>query len=318
MSEPSPIRRAIEKGVAFLESAQLPSGEIPIETSPTPEMSGDCVRDPVVFPAALAARALSITSSAARVRSRALDFLLREMEPDGLWRYPSREHPGHDHIPLDVDDTSIASAALAAAGRRFPNNRALLLANRERSGLFRTWVVRWWPHPRKIYRFFRHTTADVRDVDAVINANVVIYLGLCEETRPAIAHMLAVLRANGEMMSTKWYESRFTVWYFFTHALREIAPEAGEMIVPRVEAAIPRNALDVALAASTLLLWNRAPDVQPLIDAQLPSGAWPRAGFYHAGLTRISPTEFQPTPPWWGSEALTTVLAVEALSRRIA
>jgi len=318
MSEPSSIRRAIEKGVAFLESAQLPSGEIPIETSPTPEMSGDCVRDPVVFPAALAARALSITSSAARVRSRALDFLLREMEPDGLWRYPSSEHPGHDHIPLDVDDTSIASAALLAAGREVPDNRRFLLANRNRSGLFRTWIVRWWPHPRKIYRFFRHTTAEVGDVDAVINANVVIYLGDCEETRSAIAHMLAVLRANGEMMSTKWYESRFTVWYFFSHALREIAPEAGEMIVPRIEAATPRNALDLALAASTLLLWNRAPDVQPLIDAQLPSGAWPRAGFYHAGLKRISPNEFQPTPPWWGSEALTTVLAVEALSRRIA
>lgn len=318
MSEPLSIRRAIEKGVAFLESAQLPNGEIPIETSPTPEMSGDCVRDPVVFPAALAARALSITSSADRIRSRALDFLLREMEPDGLWRYPSNEHRGHDHIPLDVDDTSIASAALEAAGRRFPNNRALLLANRERSGLFRTWVVRWWPHPRLTYRFFRHTTAEVGDVDAVINANVVIYLGICEETRPAIAHMLAVLRANGEMMSTKWYESRFTVWYFFSHALREIAPEAGEMIVPRLEAARPRNALELALAASTLLLWNRAPDVQPLINAQLPSGAWPRAGFYHAGLKRISPNEFQPTPPWWGSEALTTVLAIEALSRRIA
>ena len=318
MSEPSSIRRAIEKGVAFLESAQLPSGEIPIETSPTPEMSGDCVRDPVVFTAALAARALSITSSAARVRSRALDFLVREMEPDGLWRYPSIEHPGHDHIPLDVDDTSIASAALVAAGRPFPNNRALLLANRERSGLFRTWIVRWWPHPRKTYRFFRQTTAEVRDVDAVINANVVIYLGLCEETRQAVAHMLAVLRANGEMMSTKWYESRFTVWYFFSHALREFAPEAGEMIVRRIETATPRNALDLALAASALLLWNRAPDVQPLINAQLPSGAWPRAGFYHAGLKRISPNEFQPTPPWWGSEALTTILAVEALSRRIA
>ena len=87
------------------------------------------------------------------------------------------------------------------------------------------------------------------------------------------------------------------------------------MIVPRVEAAAPRNALELALATSTLLLWNRAPDVQPLIDAQLPSGAWPRAGFYHAGLKRISPNEFQPTPPWWGSEALTTVLAIEALSR---
>jgi hypothetical protein len=318
MSEETSIRRAIEKGVAFLESAQLPSGEIPIEMSPNPEMTGDRVRDPVVFGAALAARALSITPSAARVRLRALDFLQREMEPDGLWRYPSTEHAGHDYIPLDVDDTSLASAALENSGRPVPNNRALLLANRNRKGLFRTWIVRWWPHPRRMYDFFRLTTANVGDVDSVINANVVIYLGDCEETRPAIAYMLAVLRASAEMASTKWYESRFTVWYFLSHALREIASEAGAMIVPRIEAANPHNALELALAASTLLLWNRTPDVKPLIDAQLPSGAWPRAGFYHAGLKRISRNEFQPTPPWWGSEALTTVLAVEALSRRIA
>jgi hypothetical protein len=130
--------------------------------------------------------------------------------------------------------------------------------------------------------------------------------------------MLAVLRANREMMCDKWYASRFAIWYFFSHALHAIAPEAGEMIVPRIEAATPLNALELALATSALLLWNRVPDVQPLIDAQLPSGAWPRVSFYHAGLRRISPNESQPTPPWRGSEALTTVLAVEALSRRIA
>lgn len=305
------IQGAIERGVAFLEAAQRPSGEIPIEMFPTPAMSGDGVRDPVVFGAALAARALSIAPAAARVRERALEFVVREMEPDGLWRYPSREHAGHDWIPLDVDDTSLASAALAAAGRRFPDNRRALLANRTRRGLFKTWIVRWWPHPRKTYRFFRDSTAKVGDVDAAINANVVAYLGLCEETRPAIAHMLAVLRVNGELMSTKWYEGLFAVWYFFSHALRDIAPEAGATIVPRVEAATPRNALELALAASTLSLWNRAPDVRPLLDAQLPSGAWPRAAFYHAGLNN----ERQPTPPWWGSEALTTVLAIEALSR---
>ena len=318
MNELLSIRRAIEKGVAFLESAQLSSGEIPIETSPNREMSGACVRDPVVFPAALAARALSNTPAAEGVRSRALDFLVREMEPGGLWRYPSSEHSGHDYIPLDVDDTSLASAALVAGGRNVPNNRGLLLANRNRRGLFRTWMVRWWPHPRRTWDFFRLTTANIGDVDAAINANVVVYLGVCEETRPVISHILAVLRADGEMMSTKWYEGRFTVWYFFSHALREVAPEAGEMIVRRVEEASPRNALELALAVSTLLLWNRTPDVQPLIDAQLPSGAWPRAAFYHAGLRKTSRNQYQATPPWWGSEALTTVLAIEALSRRMA
>lgn len=313
MNEPSTIRRSLERGVAFLESAQLPSGEIPIELSPTADMSGDCVSEPVVFPAAVAARALAITPSAARVHSRTLDFLLREMSPDGLWRHPSSAKPDHKYTPLDVDDTSLASSALAAAGRRFPDNRRPLLANRDRSGLFRTWIVRWWPHPLMTRQFFRYI-GEVADVDAVVVANVVCYLGLDEATRPSVDHLLEVLRTNREMRSTIWYGSRFTVWYFFSHALREIAPEAGEMIVPRVEGTPPGNAMERALAASTLLLWNRVPDVEPLLDAQLTSGAWPRAGFYHMGQRRSEP---EPKTPWWGSEALTTVFAVEALTRTL-
>ena len=223
----------------------------------------------------------------------------------------------HYDTPLDIDDTSIASVALATAGRQVPDNRHFLIANRDRCGLFKTWIVRWWPHPLLTYRFFKYTTAEVGDVDAVVIANVVIYLGDCEETSPSIAHMLEVLRNNHESISTKWYESRFTVWYFFSHALREIAPEAGEMIVPRVEAATPRNALELAAAISTLLLWNQETDVTPLMNEQFASGAWPRTGFYHMGLKEISPNEFRATPPWWGSEALTTMFAVEALTRAL-
>ena len=309
----SGIRRAIEAGVAFLESAQLPSGEIPIEISPNPEMSGACAREPVVFPAALAARVLSAAAPAWRVRARALDFLVREMAPEGLWRHPSSDKPQHYDTPFDVDDTSLASAAFAAAGRTVPDNRHVLIDNREPDGLFRTWIVRWNPHPLLTRRFFRHT-AETRDVDAVVMANVVYYLGACEETRPAIEHMLEVLRTGREMRSTIWYGSRFTVWYFFSHALRRIAPEAGHMIVPRVEDAVPTNALELALATSTLQIWDRTPDVRPLLETQLPSGAWQRAGFYHMGQRRNEP---RPNPPWWGSEALTTVFAVEALSRRL-
>ncbi|HEY4639726.1 MAG TPA: hypothetical protein VII75_00140 [Thermoanaerobaculia bacterium] len=305
------IERAIERGVAYLESAQLPSGEIPLELASTAEMTGHPVPDPVVFATALAARALSIAPAADRVRARALDFLEREMHPDGLWRHPSRAKRDHYATPLDVDDTAIASAALEAAGRTFPDNRRFVLANRDRSGLFLTWIVRWWPHPLLTYRFFKYI-AEPGDVDSAVNANVVLYLGDREETRPAIEHMLDVLRANREMQSTIWYGSRFTVWYFFSHALRGIAPEAGELIVPRVLAARPSNALELAAAISTLRLWNRVPDIQPLLDAQLPSGAWPRFGFYHMGQRR---QERQPKPPWCGSEALTTVLAVEALTR---
>lgn len=311
--EASSIRHAIERGVAFLESVQLPSGEIPIEIASDSELSRDRSRQPCVFPGALAARALSIAPAADRVRSRILDFLEREMSPDGLWRHPSSDLREYRDTPFDLDDTAIASSALAAAGRSFPNNRRVLLAHRDSHGLFLTWIVRWWRHPIRTCRFFFwRRIAEVHDVDAVINANVVVYLGACGETRPAIQHMLAVLRANREMESTIWYGSRFIVWYFFSQALHQIAPEAGEMIVSHIEATAPANALDLALASSTLLLWNRVPDVGTLIDAQLRSGAWPRAGFYHMGRRR---DERQPKLPWWGSEALTTVFAVEALSR---
>ena len=124
MSEPSKIQSAVERGVAFLESEQLASSEIPIDVSPTPDMTRECVREPCVFPTVLAARMLSVTSVAGRVRARALDFLEREMHPDGLWRHPSSDKAMHYDTPLDVDDTSIASVALAAGGRRVPDNRA--------------------------------------------------------------------------------------------------------------------------------------------------------------------------------------------------
>lgn len=309
--ELEPIRRAIASGIAYLESAQLPNGEIPLDISPAADMSRECVRDPVVFCAALAARTLSITPEAERIRARACDFLLREMEPGGLWRHTSREKPVHYYAPLDVDDTSLASAALRAAGRPFPDNRRLLLRQRERSGLFKTWIIRWWPHPLITRHFFKYV-GEPGDVDSVINANAVVYLGACDETRPAIEHMLAVLRYNREMQSTIWYGSIFTVWYFFSHALREIAPEAGEMILSRLRSCTPPTTLDLATAASTMLLWNQTPELAPLLAAQRKDGSWPSVGFYHMGRRRL---ETQPKTPWYGSEALTTVLAVEALSR---
>ena len=305
-------RRALARGIAFLEAAQLPSGEIPIDIAMRPDMGGPSHREPAVFPAALAARALAEVPAAARMVGRALDFLEREMHPDGLWRHPSTELRAWWHTPLDVDDTALASAALRAAGRAVPDNRALLLAEREPGGLFRTWIVRWWPHPLATWRFFRRI-AERADVDCVINANAVFYLGDCEETRPVVADMLAILRERREMAATIWYASPFTIWYFFAHALRRVGLDAGDAILARLDgAAAPADALELAAATTTGLLWNRVPDVAPLLAAQRPSGAWPSCAFYHMGRRR---DEAQPKAPWWGSEALTTVFAVEALSR---
>lgn len=309
----SDARDSLRRGIAFLEREQLPSGEIPIEISQGPGMAEPLTREHVVFCAALAARSLADVPGTESVRSRALDFLLAEMEPGGLWRHPSRQSPGHSFTPLDVDDTALASAALRAAGRRFPDNRRRLAAQRLRNGLFGTWIARRWLRPRKIRQFFE-TYGMPDDVDSVVNANAVFYLGERPETGPAIAHMVSILREGCEMDSTLWYASPFTVWYFFSHVLVHVAPEVKAILLARLDSAAPENALERAAATSTSLLWGRLPDIRPLIAQQLPSGGWPSVGFYHMGQRR---RDAPPDAPWWGSQALTTVFAVEALNRYV-
>ncbi|MEA2568302.1 MAG: hypothetical protein QOI24_303 [Acidobacteriota bacterium] len=307
---------ALARAIAFLERSQLPSGEIPVGAF----RAGHSARDPSVFPTAIAAHSLSFAPDARVVRERALDFLAAEMDRRGVWRHWSREHPHHRLIPPDADDTSCATAALRAVGRAVPDNVPLLLANRDRRGLFRTWLLsrEQLAHPLATWFFFRRTSAKPFDVDAVVNANVLFALGDRAETRPVVDHLLRVLRANEETSCDKWYEQPFAVWYFFSRALRAIAPEAGDLITARIAAATPANALESALAACALLDWNVTPDLAPLLDAQLPSGAWPRAGLYHGGRKRLSANAFappHPDTPWWGSEELTTSFSIEALTR---
>jgi len=300
---------ALARAIAFLERNQLPTGELRVFASGKP--------DPSVFPTAIAAHSLSFAPAAREVQQRALDFLEAEMDPRGVWRHWSRAHPHHELIPPDLDDTSCASAALLRAGRAFPDNRPLLLKNRNQRGLFRTWKLSL-RHPLATFMFFRTTSAKPFDVDAVVNANVLHYLGDIPETRPVVEHLLRVLRTDGERSCDKWYERPFVVWYFFSRALRTIAPEAGELLSPRIRNAQPADALEHALAACALLDWNQQPDFAPLLDAQLESGAWPSSGLYHGGRRRLSQHSFappHPDTPWWGSEELTTAFCIEALSR---
>jgi hypothetical protein len=312
MSSPNLVECAVVRATAFLERAQLSTGELPVLASGNP--------DPSVFPTALAAHALSFAPAAERVRGRALDFLAREMDPRGLWRHWPAAHPHAHELPPDLDDTSCASAALAEAGRAFPDNRRLLLTNRNGRGLFRTWKLtpRELRHPLVLFFFFRKTSAKPFDVDAVVNANVLHYLGSIPETRAVVDHLLRVLREGRERQCDKWYDNPYAVWYFFARALHRAAPEAGELIAGKIAAATPSNALEHALAACSLRYFGRGGAVDPILDAQLDSGAWPAAPLYHGGRARRRDGTFgepHPDTPYWGSEALTTAFCIEALAR---
>ena len=327
---------AVARGLAFLERGQLPGGAFPVLASTDPGFATGAP-DPSVFPTALVAHCLSFAPAAAEMRARACDFLEREMDRHGLWKHWSREHPQYASLPPDLDDTSCAAAALAAAGRDFPDPREILFANRDRQGRFLTWVVprlRWTAaaHRRatlpqlrrapRLFIFFRRTSAKASDVDAVVNANALFHLGPVPETEQARAFLLAVLRDGDEAHCDKWYESPFAIWYFLSRALAGAAPEAGRIICERIASARPASALEAALAVCALHYW-RAPVPTELIELllarQRESGGWPAAPLYHGGRRRLGRRAFappHPDTPHWGSEALTTAVAVEALSRR--
>lgn len=330
-------RAALEsttRALAFLESMQLPSGELPVFASTDPTLAEGCAPDPSVFPTTLAAYSLSFCDEAEPVRRRALTFLAAEMDGNGLWRHWTREHPHAAQLPPDLDDSSCAATAMAQS-RLMDRNRRILLGNRRGDGLFLTWVLprllkggadhrrAAWPQLRHIptlILFFRRTSAAPGDVDAVVNANALFRLGAFEGREKVIDFLLGVLRDGAEESRDKWYDNGFAVRYFISRAIGD-DPSAADTILRRSATAVPANALEAALALCTALNCGACPDdrsVAALLDRQSGDGSWPRAALYHGGRARLAGGGFaakHPDTPHWGSEALTTAFAIEALSR---
>ena len=315
------VTAAVARGIAFLGERQLPSGELSVKTwrpiAPEP------VRDASVFGTALIVWSLREMPATEKLRSRACDFIETLRERYGVWRHWTPGHREFHYVPPDLDDTSVASLALGSTGRPVTDNRALLLANRDSRGLFFSWIslrARWvsnvayWKislehlllHPFPSIAFYYVTPSERDDVDAVVNANTLLYLGRSHDTEPVVGLLMRVLAEKRETSCDKWYENPFVVWYFFSRVLRVSREDAGAVIRERLSSTAPESALERALAICVQLDWNERPQgdaINALLDTQLPSGGWPLAPVYKGGRVR------------WGSEELTTGFCLEALSR---
>lgn len=331
------VASAIAKGIEFLAQSQRSDGSFDLLHSLDPTMRSGCSLYPSPFGAMSIALSLASVTDTETIRGRVLDFLLADMDDNGLWRYNSRTHPGWFAIPPDVDVTSCAIAALDTAAHPRAANCETLLANRDERGRFYTWFsprlrwvmnLAWWratlpqlKHLRTFVDFYTKTACDLFDVDGIVNANALYCLGHTRETQPIVDFLMDILRKKQESFCDKWYVGPFPVWHFFSRALHRTVPEAGEIVVRHLVATSPTNALETAFAIRTLLYWNTSPDetlIGHLLESQLPSGAWPRIAIYRGGTRQRSCTgEFpplRPNTPYWGSDELTTAYCVEALS----
>jgi len=328
------IEAAITASIAYLEGVQGANGELPVFAAFSLDMTDRRHLDPCFFGTVAIASTLVGCPEAAGLSARACDFIENDRKPGKLWSYYKTGHRIVYPMP-DVDDTGLALIALAGNGRKIPRNRKILLANRDRNGMFYTWIYPWrrpirlalltatWRSISWVFRyraFFANSLCEAHDVDGGINANILAALGHFEGDEHVIDALLKILREEREGACDKYYDDPVLIRYFFSRALAGRCAEAGELLASRAAPAADASAFHIALAILTLALWKAPiPDdlVERLVEQQDSAGAWPIASFYCAGRTRLGYCDFAPAVTdifRCGSEAMTTALCVSALN----
>ncbi|MFI4925674.1 MAG: hypothetical protein ACHQJ7_11115 [Vicinamibacteria bacterium] len=275
------IATAIAAGVSALAKQQRPDGSFPLATVTPPGHWRDC--DPV-FSTACVLLAVGSRLSPDSMR-RATAYLRSARRPDGLWAFDRSLD-----IPPDADTTACALAALAhhAPDADLHGGAALLRTFwRAPEGPFRTWPdTGMW-------------AGSGRD-DAVVNGNVV--LALDELGAPAShAEIAAVERLIAKRVDgPRYYVSACATAYAARRA--GLRPDR----LPSVTTAQPPPGDVLGCAQWILGTGRRDPvTIDAIVNAQRGDGSWPRLPWCKAAQRPV---------PYWGSEAVTTAIAIEALA----
>ena len=294
----------------FLDEHQLYNGEFKSYVANDESMEGTSVVDSCTFVTSCILYSLSFLhgEELATMKRTAHKFLIQQMKPPGVWAYYSSRNP--TRITPDLDDTALASFVVREVHPEVLGGRNIdiILGNRNQEGLFFTWLG-------------KNRYAD--DVDSVVNANVLLYLGDRDETKCASDYLNTIIVQQRESQSYYYYLNDLALYYAISrayfHGVASLKP-CREAIISRIvdsqqENGSWRNELWTALAVSTLLNYSfddsgvldRA--FANLLNTQRKDGSWSRRSFFCGILPTESPTR------WYGSEELTTGFCLEALTR---
>lgn len=300
---------ALERAIAFLQTCQLPDGELPTYVSPVRDMSRSLAPDSNYFATALALHGLSHCKlpAAVVVRERAIAFLRNGKGSDQLWRFWTRKV--YRPVDSDVDVVACVAAALRDSGTTEepgPVTTQRLVASLDAQGRFPTWLRPCGPN----------------DVDIIVNANALWLLRGNPRVRAAAEFVSSAVLARDTARWMQYYDEPAWVNYAVSRALC-----AGEAALGACATELARTAvfalscpglsvLPLCLYASTLLNLDEAlgqhcfaSAVHSILQAQLPTGAWPIEAVWNG------PEQPLPRSMWWGSPALTSAFAVEVLAR---
>ena len=319
----SEATRTLAAGLQFLQASQHADGSfLSYWWRAVGDEDVDIRPENSFFQTAFIGSVLSGVAGAEEIVRRVTQFAVARREPGCVWRYLPTEHPGHAALPPDVDDTALGSLLLREAGQSVGAANAVLLSNRDNKGRFYTWITvfgSWWrtparlqilfdrlPQMRHVYAGFRHDNQRMRDLDAGVNANVVLYLGRGPSTERTVSYLVDVARRG--VIDDRWYEDPFTLWFLISRALHRHGIQAGAVLLEHLGSSRPTTPMQLAEAVCIALDWGgQVPEewIAGLLASQSPGGGWERMPLYSVKGTNER----------WGAEATTTALCVEALSR---
>lgn len=263
-------------------------------------------------------------------------FLAQNMCRFGIWHNFTRQHQWYPITPFDIDNTSCASVFLTARGISYPDNKSSLLSQKSSKGFFYSWFTfrwKWNTHPVywyyvikelknpvKSYMVWKYFEANREDLDAVVNNNLLFYLGDVKETQPIIDNLVRIILEGKESECDKWYLDPLSIYYFISKNLEKGIPKLEPVKIPIKERILAEltpdgsfggNSLETAFSICTLLsmgFYREIPtaSIQYLLEKQKETGAWERRLFMYGGPKRIM---------GWGSEEFTTSICLEAISR---
>lgn len=305
------LEDSVTRAVEFLATSQLPYGEFSSHRFSDPMLTTGEQFDSSPFTTCFVLYALGFVhdSAVSPLINKGISFLLEEREEPGVWRYWSSRNT--ISIDPDVDDTCCASFVLKLLmpEHSLVSNEHLILANRAENGLFKTWLRP--SHARN-------------DIDTVVNANVLLYLGERDETTAASHFLNRVINENSEESSYWYYLDSLALYYMISRAYFHNVLELNESKASIIQKTLARQAPNgsfgdemlTGLALCTLLNYRLSDEavekaVTYLIETQQQTGSWRRSPFY------AGPPPPMPHNVWWGSEELTTAFCLEGLARSL-
>ena len=319
-------RAAVERGLDFLESVVAPDGGWPCWRYDDTGLVGGRHREYPPFAAALGSLALDACHhpGARALVARTREFIRSRMQYPGIWSYPS--------LPPSVDDTAIC--ALAAGphpwlrmGSLWGGNVDVLLAHRDGDGRFVLWMPGDdWPRGLD------------NEVDAVVNANVLAYMGDHAGTQAARRWIETVVAERREADASPYYIEPVDLHFALARASRfrggilgELRPTLASRILERLAAdggfGDPMRTAQALSALDMLAVDHdeaaQADVLERLIEAQRRDGSWQPClawkeppGWADWVAANEGPLHARP-PRGFASEAMTTAFCIEAVQRSL-